>query len=119
MPSLMGLVRRLGSSALRLAERALARQVAVTFSKPRAGRSRTDERTIRETATKQAGGISTEASVKSYQSGENPGGLHHAAPRDVSNQSEGLAEFVEEELEHGERHRHGVAPGMSETRRGT
>jgi hypothetical protein len=42
---------------------------------------RADERTIHRIAEAERGGLSTEASAALYESGENPGGLHHKAVR--------------------------------------
>jgi hypothetical protein len=40
-----------------------------------------DERTVHRMAEAERGGMSTEASAVLYESGENPGGLHHKAVR--------------------------------------
>jgi hypothetical protein len=91
------------------------RERPATGARHRVASETADERTIRRTAERQAGGMSSQESDARYVSGENPGGLHQKARR-----PEPDSEEYETEDPYGrtETHRH-TRRTMAFTRRGS
>jgi hypothetical protein len=81
-----------------------------------------DERTMRRIAEAQHGGISSAEGTERWLRGENPGGLHHKAPRRPEDEPDMMPERERPEQEEPQGRKERIPGGerhLPETRRGT